>query len=213
MALKHCDGVPVHAGEKFQGAEGENLGRKSERYQVKLYRAVKKKNNNTKNLPAGQLSNTCLAMSVAESFGEKVKSCVFPLTRMRRRCTCHDHNNSSSFSDPPARRRKPHTSTFQGLVCLASTQRRTTPPPTTTSSDLSRREATLGGLWGDRHSTLMRFVQSRSPTLRWGRLLSARAHTEVSPCFRTPQLIWVGLKGGRSGWTEGGVGGSKHWPL
>lgn len=37
--------------------------------------------------PAGQLSNTCLAMSVAESFGEKVKSCVFPLTRIRRRCT------------------------------------------------------------------------------------------------------------------------------
>lgn len=39
------------------------------------------------NVPAGQLSNTCLAMSVAESFGEKVKSCVFPLTRIRRRCT------------------------------------------------------------------------------------------------------------------------------
>lgn len=37
--------------------------------------------------PAGQLSNTCLAMSVAESFGEKVKSCIFPLTRIRRRCT------------------------------------------------------------------------------------------------------------------------------
>lgn len=37
--------------------------------------------------PAGQLSNTCLAMSVAESFGEKVKSCVLPLTRIRRRCT------------------------------------------------------------------------------------------------------------------------------
>ena len=30
------------------------------------------------NLPAGQLSNTCLAMSVAESLGEKVKSSVFP---------------------------------------------------------------------------------------------------------------------------------------
>lgn len=54
-----------------------------------------------KNLPAGQLSNTCLAMSVAESFGEKVKSCVFPLTRMRRRCT-YDDNNSFSFAPSPS---------------------------------------------------------------------------------------------------------------
>lgn len=37
--------------------------------------------------PKGQLSKTCLAMSVAESLGEKVKSCVFPLTRIRRRFT------------------------------------------------------------------------------------------------------------------------------
>lgn len=37
--------------------------------------------------PIGQLSKTCFAISVAESFGEKVKSCVFPLTRMRRRFT------------------------------------------------------------------------------------------------------------------------------
>ena len=38
--------------------------------------------------PAGQFSKTWPAMSVAESLGEKVKSCVFPLTSMSRRFTC-----------------------------------------------------------------------------------------------------------------------------
>lgn len=37
--------------------------------------------------PAGQFSKTCRAMSVAESFGEKMKSCVFPLTRISLRFT------------------------------------------------------------------------------------------------------------------------------
>lgn len=33
----------------------------------------------------GQLSYTCLAMSAAESLGEKRNSFVFPLTKMSRR--------------------------------------------------------------------------------------------------------------------------------
>lgn len=56
-----------------------------------------------RSLPAGQLSNTCLAMSVAESFGEKVKSCVFPLTRMRRRCTCGKNTHISVERNDPTR--------------------------------------------------------------------------------------------------------------
>lgn len=53
-----------------------------------------------KKLPAGQFSNTCFAMSVAESFGEKVKSCVFPLTKIRRRCT-YNNNNKKGLNLSP----------------------------------------------------------------------------------------------------------------
>lgn len=43
---------------------------------------VTKGNNMSKNSPIGQLSYTCLAISAAESLGEKRNSFVLPLTKM-----------------------------------------------------------------------------------------------------------------------------------
>lgn len=48
-----------------------------------------------KGLPIGQLSYTCLAMSAAESLGEKRNSFVFPLTKMSRRLIWNTDKNRS----------------------------------------------------------------------------------------------------------------------
>lgn len=121
---------------------------------LEMYKVIIRWTDSYENIPAGQLSNTCLAMSVAESFGEKVKSCVFPLTRIRRRCTYDNKKENNLISGPQKRRLSQH-------------KHQTSTKIPSTSSNLLRHEVTFGGLWRDRHSSLIRFILTRSPPFDW----------------------------------------------